>query len=245
MDRLIYVAMTGAKHALYNQAVTANNIANATTHGYKTETSAFRALPVFGEGMPTRTFAVDSTTGADYSPGALLSTGRDLDVAVHGRGWIAVQGPDGREAYTRNGSLQTDVNGVLQVNGMNVLGTAGPLAVPPDNEILIGKDGTISTVPIAGPRTAVNVIGQIKLVNPAEKDLVRGEDGLFRLQSGQPAPLDPLVKLASGTLEASNVNMADAIVSMISDARQYDMQIRLIQRTDENARSADQLLTVS
>lgn len=245
MDRLIYVAMTGAKHALYNQAVTANNIANATTNGYKSETAAFRALPVFGDGMPTRTFAVASTTGADFGSGALLSTGRDLDVAVHGKGWIAVQAPDGSEAYTRNGSLQANVNGVLQVNGMNVLGAGGPLAIPPDNEVLIGKDGTISTVPIAGPRTAVNVIGQLKLVNPSEKDMVRGEDGLFRMQNNQPAPADPLVKVASGTLEASNVNMADAIVNMISDARQYDMQIRLIQRVDENARSADQLLTVT
>lgn len=245
MDRLIYIAMTGAKHVLYSQAVTTNNIANATTDGFKSQISAFRALPVYGEGSPTRSFVVESTPGNDYSPGAIMSTGRQMDVAIRGKGWIAVQDASGKEAYTRNGSLQTDVNGVLQINGMNVLGDGGPISVPPDNEVAIAKDGTISTIPVNGVRTSVNVIGRLKLVNPPEGDLVRGEDGLFRQANGQPAAVDEKVQVASGSLEASNVNMAEAMVNMITDARQYDMQLRLIQRADENARSAAQVISIS
>ncbi|MDP3688495.1 MAG: flagellar basal body rod protein FlgF, partial [Sulfurimicrobium sp.] len=191
MDRLIYIAMTGAKHTLWQQASTAHNLANVTTTGYRAETNAFRALPVLGEGAKTRAFVVDSTTGADFSPGVIQQTGRDLDMAVQGKGWIAVQAPDGSEAYTRNGSFQINANGVLQTrNGLNVLGDGGPISIPPDNDITVAKDGTISAIPTGQTLTSVTVLGRVKLVNPPEADLVKGDDGLFRLKSGQPAPAD-------------------------------------------------------
>ena len=247
MDRLIYVAMTGAKHTMYQQAVASHNLANASTVGYKAEASAFRALPVFGEGAATRTFVVDSTAGADMSPGTIQQTGRDLDVAVQGKGWIAVQAADGSEAYTRNGSLLISQNGLLQTrNGQNVLGDGGPLAVPPDSaDITIGKDGTVSVIPAGQAPTTVAIVGRIKLVNPPEAEMTKGSDGLFRLKSGTVAPADAGVALASKSLEGSNVNAVDSLVTMINLARNFDMQIKLITTANDNAQRASQILAVS
>ncbi|MEW5943543.1 MAG: flagellar basal body rod protein FlgF [Pseudomonadota bacterium] len=246
MDRLIYIAMTGAKHTMWQQASTAHNLANLTTTGYRAETNAFRALPVIGEGTPTRAFVVDSSIGADMAPGVIQSTGRDLDVAVQGKGWIAVQAPDGTEAYTRNGSLQVGPNGLLQTRGgLNVLGEGGPLSIPPDNDITVAKDGTISALPTGQTLTAVTSVGRIKLVNPPETDLVRGDDGLFRLRSGVPAPASAGVALAPKSLESSNVNMVDSLVAMINHGRQFEMQMKLLQRAENNEAKASQLLNLN
>lgn len=187
MDRLIYVAMNGAKHTLERQAVVANNMANASTTGYRAALAAFRALPVFGTGAPTRTFVVDSTVGSDLRPGAVLPTGRSLDVAINGQGWIAVQGRDGREAYTRAGDLQIDSTGALQTrNGLAVLGEGGPIVIPPNSEITIGADGTVSAIPTDTIPNAVNIVGRIKLVNPPAGNLKRSDDGLFRPTTAGP-----------------------------------------------------------
>jgi flagellar basal-body rod protein FlgF len=173
-------------------------------------------------------------------------TGRPLDVAVQGSGWIAVQDAGGQEAYTRMGHLQSGPNGVLQTsNGLNVLGDGGPLAVPPDQDILIAKDGTVSTVPIGQNLTGVTIAGRIKLVNPPELELKRGEDGLFRLAGGQPAPADTNIQLISGALETSNVNPAEALVNMVSLARQFEMQMKVLSAAQENHRSADKVLSLT
>src|SRR5262245_53806053 len=129
MDRMIYVAASGAKQAMSQQATVAHNLANVTTNGFRAEISAFRAVPLRGEAAPTRVFVVDSTRGADFTPGSIQHTGRDLDIAVQGQGWIAVQDADGREAYTRAGSLETNENGVLQTRSKRpVLGDGGPIS---------------------------------------------------------------------------------------------------------------------
>ena len=245
MYRFIYIAMTGAKHSLGQQATVSNNLANLTTTGFRAEMNSFRALPVFGEGAPTRAFVVDSTTGADFSPGVIQQTGRDLDVAVTGKGWISVQGADGSEAYTRNGSLQISPNGLLQNrNGLNVIGDSGPISIPPDSEITVGNDGTVSTVPI-GQATGVTIVGRIKLVNPSESDIVKSGDGLFRLRNGTLAPADANVSLAGAALESSNVNATDALVNMISLARQFDMQMKMVQTAEANAAKASQILSLT
>lgn len=243
---MIYVAMTGAKHILGQQAAVAHNLANVSTNGYRAAASAFRAVPVQGDGLPTRTFVVDSTPGANFTPGALQSTGRDLDVAVQGPGWIAVQAADGSEAYTRNGSLQISSNGLLQTrNGLNVVGDGGPISIPPDSTITIAKEGTVSVISTVPPPKAVNAVGRIKLVNPNENQLVRGGDGLFRLASGGSAEADPKVALASGALEGSNVNVVEEMISMISLARQFDLQMKLLSSADTNAQKASQILNIS
>src|SRR3954471_2031879 len=163
MDRMIYVAMSGAKQVMQQQATVANNLANLSTTGFRAQLSSFRAAETIGDGAPTRAFVVDATHGADFTPGAIQQTGRDLDVAIEGAGWIAVQLPDGSEGYTRNGSMQVNVNGVLQIrNGMSVMGDGGPIAVPADVRVTVGGDGTVSTIPNGGAQTQVQNIGRIK-----------------------------------------------------------------------------------
>jgi flagellar basal-body rod protein FlgF len=246
MDRLIYTAMTGAKHILEQQATVSHNLANASTTGFRAQIDAFRAVPVQSEGLPTRAFVVDSTVGSDFAPGPLQQTGRELDVALQGAGWLAVQIEDGSEAYTRHGNLKVSENGLLQTqNGLQVLGDGGPISIPPDVTVAIARDGTVSAVPTTNDRNAVNVLGRIKLVNPAPETLTRGDDGLFRLKGGGEAEADADVSVAGGMLEGSNVNVVDAMVNMISLARQFELHMKLIQNAETNANKAAQLLALS
>lgn len=246
MDRLIYTAGTGAKQLMLRQDIVAHNLAHASTPGFRAETNAFRAVPVEGEGQPTRVFAVQSTTGADLTPGPIERTGRSLDVALEGPGWIAVQAADGREAYTRNGSFEVGASGVLETRGgLAVLGEGGPISIPPEHTVTIARDGMVSAVPNQLPLTAVAQLGRIKLVNPPAENLVRGPDGLFRTRDGGAAEPDPAVAIAGGSLEGSNVNPAEAMVSMIGLARQFELQMKLLSQADDNARRAATLLNVN
>ena len=246
MDRLIYTAMTGAKHILEQQATVSHNLANAATTGFRAQLDSFRAVPVLGEGLPTRAFVVDATVGTDFTPGPLQQTGRDLDVALQGAGWIAVQAADGSEAYTRHGSLKLSENGVLQTQaGLSVQGDGGPISVPPDVTLAIGRDGTVSAIPTGGKSNAVNVLGRIKLVNPEEASLERGDDGLFRVKGGGEADADANVSVVGGALEGSNVNVIDAMVSMINLGRQFEMQMNLLKNAESNASKASQILSMS
>ncbi|MES1983113.1 MAG: flagellar basal-body rod protein FlgF [Pseudomonadota bacterium] len=246
MDRLIYTAMTGAAHVLQQQAAVSQNLANTNTPGYRAAINTFRAVPLVGEGLPTRSFVVDSTSGADFAPGAIQATGRSLDVAVQGQGWIAVQLENGTEAYTRDGSLQVTANGILQTrNGLNIAGDAGPITVPPNASVTIASDGTISTIPTGSAPSQIILVGRIKLVNPPGNEMVRGDDGLFRPRDGQPADADGTVTVVSGNLENSNVNPIDAMVNMISLSRQFDMQMKMLQNADDNAKQASILFNIS
>lgn len=246
MDRLIYTAMTGAKHILEQQATTSHNLANANTTGFRSQIDSFRAVPVISEGLQTRAYVVDATVGTDFSTGTLQTTGRDLDVAVQGKGWLVVQQDDGSEAYTRSGSLKINENGILQTqSGLNLLGDAGPITVPPEVTIAIAKDGTVSTVPTGSKPAAVQVIGRIKLVNPQESNLVRADNGLFKTKDGVPADADATVTVANGMLEGSNVNVVDSMVSMINLARQFEMHMKLLQNAESNANKASQILALS
>jgi flagellar basal-body rod protein FlgF len=244
MDRFLYISMSGAKETLRAQSANNHNLANASTTGFRADLSAFQSRAVAGAGYASRAYATHSTTGWDAAQGALQSTGRDLDVGVQGPGWIAVQGADGREAYTRAGDLRVDPGGIL-MNGAGhaVLGDAGPISVPPSASVTIGADGTVSIVPLGqGPETRA-LVGRIKLVNPPQQSLERGEDGLFRIADGSDAPADAAVRLASGVLESSNVNAADAMVNMIELARRFDLQVKAMRTAEENAASAAQLLS--
>lgn len=246
MDRLIYTAMTGASHILQQQAAVSENLANNNTPGFRAAINTFRAVPLEGEGLATRVFVVDSTAGADFTPGEMQPTGRDLDIAIDGKGWIAVQGEDGKEAYTRNGSFQITPNGILQTrSGLNVLGDAGPITLPPNTEVTIAKDGTISTVPTGTKPAEVVKVGRIKLTNPPEKSMVRSDDGLFRTRDGSAADADSKVTAVVGNLESSNVNAVEAMVNMITLARQFDTQMKMLQTADNNAKSASSLLNIN
>lgn len=243
MDRFLYISMTGAKETLRAQTVNNHNLANGSTNGFRADLSAFQSRAVAGSGYASRAYATNATVGWDASQGALMSTGRDLDVGVNGPGWIAVQGADGREAYTRAGDLRIDPTGVLMNGaGQNVLGEGGPISVPPHTSLMIAADGTISIVPVGqGPETTSQV-GRIKMVNPPAESLARGEDGLFRMADGSDAPPDANVRLSAGVLESSNVNIADAMVNMIELSRHFDLQVKAMRTAEENAAASAQLL---
>jgi len=246
VDKLIYTAMTGASHVLQQQAAVSENLANTNTPGFRATLNTFRAVPLVGEGLATRTFVVDSTAGYDFTPGAFEPTGRALDVAVNGTGWLAVQGADGKEAYTRNGSFQISSSGVLQTrNGLNVLSDAGPITIPPGTQLTFAKDGTISTVPEGPQATSVVVVGRLKLVNPAPEQLERSGDGMFRMKDGSTAPVDAKTEVAAGNLEGSNVSTVEMMVNMISLARKFDMQMKMLQTADNNAKQASSIMNVA
>lgn len=254
MDRMIYTAMSGARSVMQRQDTIANNLANASTPGYRAQTTAFRAVEAgaaagsansAANGASTRAFAVETSTGSDFTPGTMQRTGRELDLAIDGKGWFAVQGPDGREAYTRAGAMEVDAQGVLRSpGGRAVLGDGGPITIPPDSIVSVGTDGSVSATPATGPRSAVVTLGRIKLVNPAEQNMVKGDDGLFRTRDGKPAAADAAVSVSPRTLEGSNVNPIESMVGMISAARQFELQMRLLSTADQNAKSATQLLAV-
>ena len=241
MDRMIYLSMSGAKATMQRQDTLANNLANVSTPGFRAELQAFRAVPVQGSGASTRVYALETTTGYDASPGAITSTGRNLDVAAKGNAWLAVQALDGTEAYTRGGSLEVTSDGTLTTrSGLPVLGDGGPLQVPPNSIVSIGADGTVSAKGNDGKNTA---IGKLKLVTP-EAALTRGEDGLFRAADGE-LSADDKARVQDGALEGSNVSAVESMVAMISAARQFEAQMKMIQTADADEKSAAQLLTAN
>ncbi len=243
MDKLIYTAMTGAKYSLSRLDTLSQNLSNVSTPGYRAESSASRAVPL--DGSPTRVFVLDSTTGADLSPGPVTRTGRNLDVALQGAGWFAVQDRDGKEAYTRSGGFDVSPTGVLQTpDGMQVLSDSGPISIPQDSEVRIASDGTVSAIPAAQPSSVLNV-GRLKLVNPPAADMQKSGDGLFRLKGGGTATADTDVRLSSGAIEGSNTNVVESLVGMIAIARQFDMQMKLLQTAESNENSASRLLSVT
>lgn len=243
MDHSLYVAMTGATQIMRAQEAVSHNLANASTVGFRAELTAFQSLPVQGPGQATRINAVAQGVGVDTTPGSITTTGRSLDVAVQGSGWIAVQAPDGSEGYTRAGDLQLTPDGLLtDANGHPVLGNGGPISLPPSAQLRIGEDGTISSVPIGEGPATVAALDRIRLVSPDPTQLVQGGDGLMHLAGGATAAPDPTVRVTAGALENSNVNASSELVKMIALSRQYDMQIKSIKAAEDNAASASKLL---
>lgn len=243
MDRMIYIAMTGAKQVMEQQATASHNLANVNTTGFRAQMDSFRAVPVQGPSLPTRAFVLDATTGADFAPGVVQQTGNPLDVAIKGKGWIAMQAPDGSEVYSRNGGLSISDGGVLVgERGMAVAGDGGPITLPTDGRASIAPDGTVSTLDARGVAT---VAGRIRLVNPPEAQLERGDDGLFRMKNSQAADADAAVTLAPGSLEGSNVNAVDAMVGMISLARAFELQMSLLKNAESNEAKASQILSMN
>lgn len=250
MDRILYTAMSGARQSMEQQAVVSHNLSNVGTAGFRAQLHAMRAVPVQGDGaLPTRVSVAASTPGSDFSSGSITRTGRALDVAVEGEGWLTVQTADG-EAHTRRGDLQVDGDGFLTSVGRPVMGEGGPIQVPLGAGVSIGADGTISTIGQGEDPDALVPVDRLKLVSAPDQGLLRGDDGLFRpapAAGGEALavlPLDEEVRLASGALEGSNVGAVEAMVSMIDVARRYEMQTKVISSADENAQRANGLLSV-
>ncbi|CAM3539124.1 flagellar basal body rod protein FlgF [Bordetella sputigena] len=251
MDRVIYTAMNGAVRINEEQAVLTNNMANVNTPGFRAQMAMYRSVPVNdGTSLPTRVSTVAATPRNDFTPGVMDATGRDLDIAVTGDGWIAVQTPQG-EAYTRAGDLQVGVNGLLQTaQGMPVLSNQnGPIDVPPNATLTIASDGTITAIGAGDPPNTILNLGTIKLVSPPLASLVHGDDGVFRrvAANGQPAPpmpADPALRVMPGVLEGSNANAASSMVGMIENSRRFEMQMQVIRDAQTNEDKANTLLSV-
>ncbi len=245
MDRMIYLALSGANAAMHRKQVLTHNLANVSTNGFRAEMSTFRSVPLRGEGASTRAFALEATAGHLDTPGPINQTGRNLDVAAAGRAFFAVQALDGTEAYTRAGALQVSAQGQLVgVNGLPMLDDgAAPIAVPANAQVMIASDGTVSARVGEEPPQA---LGRLKLVTPddAAQRLVRGNDGLFRSADGGPLPADATATLIDGALEGSNVNPVEAMVGMISVARQFELQLRMLQNAERNDQTAARLLNL-
>jgi len=240
MDRMIYLSMSGAKATMQRQETLANNLANVSTVGFRAELAAFRAVPVQGSGASTRVYALESTPGFDASPGQVTATGRNLDVAMKGSAWLAVQALDGTEAYTRAGSLDVSADGTLMTtNGLTVLGDGGPIQVPQNTALGIASDGTVSATAANGTSQS---IGRLKLVTP-EAPLARGTDGLFRADEGD-LSADAAARVQDGALEGSNVSAVETMVAMISAARQFEAQMKMLSTAEANEKAAAQLLSM-
>jgi len=245
MDRMLYLAMTGAKQIMQAQTVNAQNLASANVTAFREDLAAFQQLPVNGPGYPSRVYVADQGMGVNFQSGEIVNTGRDLDVAVAGEGWIAVQDLDGNERYTRAGKLNLSADGLLTTSdGRSVIGNGGgPITIPPSEKIEIGKDGTISVRPLGQSADALVTVDRIKLVKPDVENMTKGRDGLMQLRDGSVAEAVADVSLLSGALEKSNVNTIDAMVNMISLARQYEMQVKLMSTAQENDHASSGLIS--
>ncbi len=246
MDKLLYVSMTGARENLAAQQVHANNLANVTTTGFKADLEQARAMRVLGDGFESRVYAMSERPATDTTASTLIQTGRDLDVAIDGSGWIAVLGPDGQEAYTRGGELQINAaNQLVTGSGLPVMGSGNvPISIPPAEKIQIANDGTITILPLGDEATDLAQIDQIKLVNP-EQPLFKGADGLMRADNFEALPAAQDVFLRSGYIESSNVNAVGEMTAIISLSRQFELQINMMKTAEENSSAATEILSLS
>ncbi|WEJ63350.1 flagellar basal body rod protein FlgF [Thiomicrorhabdus lithotrophica] len=246
MDRMLYVAMSGAKEVMLSQANNANNLANANTDGFKQDFNIFRAQHMQGPGWNSRAYSMDERPATDFSPGAIKVTGRGLDVVTKEDGFIGIQSPTGDEAFIRSASLQVLEDGSLvDVKGNPILNEGGaPINVPPSKTITIGDDGTISIVPADSPSNQLVVLDQLRLVKPNTQDLEKGLDGFTRLKADAQPVNQEFVSVVSGALESSNVNTAEALVNMIELSRKYELQVKMMSTTKTHAQKSDQLLSL-
>ncbi len=246
MDKLLYLSMTAATNTQTSQSIIASNMANMEMPAFKADLEQFRSMPVFGDGLPSRVYAMAERPGINYTPGNIFKTGNALDVAVDGEGWIAVQAKDGTEAYTRRGDLRVDTSGFLtNGNGYLVLGNGGPITIPPAEDIMIGSDGTISIRPLGESENALAVLDRLRLVNPAIEDINKSADGLFRLRNGELANVDASVKVVPESLETSNVSMVGAMSRMIETARLFELNIKAMSAAEENDEVATRILALN
>ncbi|MGD2167579.1 MAG: flagellar basal body rod protein FlgF [Gammaproteobacteria bacterium] len=246
MDDLVYVAMTGLRQAEKLQTVISHNIANASTIGFRAEIPVFSSEQIFGDGLESRVNTLQVDAEWNDSSGSMMPTGRELDVAIRGSGWFAVQDADGNEAYTRAGSFRLSPTGVLEThNGHLVLSEGGPITVPEYQKVYVGGDGLISIIPVGQKANTLVEAERIKLVNPARDQIARGADGLFRPVDGLPLLADASVQVVSGQLESSNVNVAESLVQMIELARHFETQVRALREAEQTDASAASVMQIN
>ncbi|WP_415904455.1 flagellar basal body rod protein FlgF [Neptuniibacter sp. QD48_55] len=247
MDKVLYLAMSGARENMLAQQAHANNLANANTTGFKADLAQARAMQVFGEGHASRVYAQTERPATDVTSGTLIETGRQLDIAVAGDGWISVIRPDGTEGYTRAGSLQINAaNQLVTGSGLPVMGNGGiPIVLPPFENLEVATNGTITIQPLGENTAELLVADQIKLVNPDPQTMFKGPDGLMTTGNGAEVLPDANVRIRSGFLEASNVNAVSELTGIISSSRQFEMQVKMMKTAEENSETAASILKLS
>ncbi|NJC34765.1 flagellar basal-body rod protein FlgF [Sphingomonas jejuensis] len=234
MDRVVYTAYSGLRGHMAAQAAIANNMANVSTTGFKADRVAFERLSLVGPTFQTRAPTSEEVLDAERRAGTVQQTGRQLDVAINGDAWLAVQAADGSEAYTRRGDLTINPSGVLETGEGNiVLGESGPITIPPSASVSIAADGSVLAVPIGGTADQPQTVGRLKLVNPRGTDTVKGLDNLLKVRAGGTLPQDMDATLTSGALEGSNVNMTQTLVDMIENQRSYEVSAKLLTTAKE------------
>lgn len=243
MDRLAHTVMSALRGAMARQTVTANNLANVATPGFRAEVMSAQARWINGVGHDVRAMAAHGVAGADMHAGTISETGRNLDIALQGDSLLTVQDDTGGDAYTRRGDLAISDSGLLTTgDGHPVMGDQGPITVPPADSMRIDADGSIWVVPRGGDPTAPQRVDRLKLVNPAEQQVIKGLDGLFRVADGSALPADPDARVLTGSLEGSNVNATTALVAMIEASRGYETQMRLLSTTQQLDQSGTELM---
>ena len=246
MDKMVYIAASGAKQSLLGMALKANNLANANTTGFKADFAQARSMQAFGEGLPTRVFSMQERPGSDMTSGGIMQTGRDLDIAMSDNAWLSVQDASGNEAYTKVGTLNITAQGMLVTSGgRQVIGEGGPIILPvPIEKIEFSDDGTIQVRPQGAPANFLEEIDRLKVVEANNSTLEKGNDGLFRPKPNQTVETSANVQVISGALEASNVNPVHEMVDMISHQRQFELQVKLMKTAEEIDERQDQLLRI-
>lgn len=246
MDGLIHVVASGAKEAMLAQAVNAHNLANAPTVGFKADLIRAESLYVRGEGNETRAYNRVGGIDTDFSIGPMQQTGRDLDIAIDGPGWIAVQAEGGVEGLTRRGDLRINELGqLLNGAGDQILGDNGPIALPPFQSASIGSDGTVSFVPLGGQPQDVAALDRIKLVNPPTDLLKKNESGQIQRTDGENSFADASVRLSTGMLEQSNVNGVESMVKMIELSREFEQFMKMVTVGEEVDTSSASLMRMT
>jgi flagellar basal-body rod protein FlgF len=240
-DKAIFLGMSGARSSMNKLAIMTNNLANVNTTGYRADFQTVQQNHVGDDSeTSTRVFSNINSTYTDFHPGPIINTGRDLDLAISGKGFIAVQGKDGQEAYTRAGNLEI-VNGNLTTrSGDLVMGNSGVIVIPPAKRLEIGVDGTVSVMLINTHE--MEPIDKIKLTDPNVEQLTKGEDGLFYMQNGVIAPLSTSIKLVHAALESSNVNAVETLANLVDISRSFDVHTNFMKTMQDNASKENQIL---
>lgn len=246
VDTALFVGMTGARQSMHSLRVISNNLANANTIGFRADYETIKTVPTNKNKMQTRIYSTPDKTYSDFKQGPMVETGGDLDIAINGRGFIAVQTKEGKEAFTRAGNLQITKDGlVVTGKGDMVLGNNGVITIPPAARISIGERGTISVQPLGQSPNELTTLGNIKLVDIPYNQLHKGVDGLFYMEDGASSLPSNSIKITSGALEGSNVDPVRALSELIDISRQFEMHTKMMKSIEDNSGKSNQLLNIT
>ena len=243
MDRLVYTAVSGMNASMMRERMTASNMANAQTIGFKAEVMRAETVTLDGPQLDVRAMNRSEVKGANMKEGAIIATGRPLDVAMTGNTMLAVQSVGGQEAYTRRGDLSVSTTGVIENGeGLPVLGESGPLMVPPGAMVSISQDGSVMVYDPTTPEQAPQKLDRLKLVSTQGSQLEKDLAGVFRVPGGGVLPVNDDAKVIPESLEQSNVNSSEVLVDMIESQRLFDLRTKLVSTAKELDEGSSKLM---